>query len=344
MSAKEELLYSIVVYLQSLAKDDEKQRNAVTALAEAFAIDTSATAFEALSHFPLSLEDLFGAGVQASHSAVYSSRLQECEANKKFKPFVDAVAAKGYYTGAEEGSIEYLERHAKVMSKFSAKMNVKGNAEDEAAAELKKNEGNTCITNKDYQGAVKAYSEALEISPEGTSSHIYLTNRAAAHCYLKDYVSAIADCKAATKLNPTYVKAYSRLGLANFFLENYEDAVAAYTKCIELEPENNATKESLRQAQAKLEERRGKVAPSSSSGQGAPDLSALMGGMGGVGGLPPNLDALMQNPAIAQMAQEMMKNPALMQQAMAMMGGGGGRGGGNPDPAAFAEMMKAMKK
>ena len=57
-----------------------------------------------------------------------------------------------------------------------------------------------------------------------------------------------------------------------------------------------------------------------------------------MGGLPPNLDALMQNPAIAQMAQKMMKNPALMQQALAMMGGGGGK----PDPA--AEMMKSMKK
>ena len=339
MPGKEELLYAIVVYLQGLAKDDDKQRNAVAELANAFAIDTSASAFETLSHFPLTLEDLFDAGIQASLSSAYSNRLKDCSANKKFKPFVDAVAAKGYYSGAEEGSIDYLERHAKVLNKFSAKLSAKGGAEDEAAAESKKNEGNTCISNKDYQGAIKAYTEALELSPEGPNSHIYLTNRAAAHCYLKDYGSAIADCKSATKLNPTYVKAYSRLGLANFFLENYEDAIAAYSKCIELEPENAATRESLRQAQAKLEEQRGQGAPSSSSSQGAPDLSALMGGLGGMGGLPPNLDALMQNPAIAQMAQEMMKNPALMQQALAMMGGGG-----KPDPAAFAEMMKSMKK
>ena len=291
-------------------------------MADAFAVDTSASAFEALSHFPLSLEELFNAGVQAAHSSAYSSRLKDCSANKKFQPFVDAVAAKGYYTGAEEGSVDYLERHAKVMSKFSAKLSAKGGAEDEAAAELKKNEGNTCISNKDCQGAIKAYSEALELSPEGPYSHIYLTNRNA-------HVSAIADCKSATKLNPTYVEAFSRLGLANFFLENYDTLLPRTTSAL-----------SWNRRMPRLANLFGKPKRSPRNSEEVERHRRVPGGLGGMGGLPPNLDALMQNPAIAQMAQEMMKNPALMQQALAMMGGGGGK----PDPAAFAEMMKSLKK
>jgi small glutamine-rich tetratricopeptide repeat-containing protein alpha len=343
MNSKEELLYSIAVYLTALSKDDSVQSKAVEQLISAFAIDTSPESFKALSHYPLNLEEIFAAGVTTSHSAPYASRLSECEQNKKFKGFVDAVAAKGYYAGVETDSVEYMERHAKVILKFNSKANTKGVA-DEKAAEEKKNEGNACISSKNYAGAVKAYTEAIEISPEGPSTHIYFTNRAAGHCYLKNYREAINDCKSAIALNSSYVKAYSRLGLANFFLEDYEQAISAYSVCVELEPENNASKESLRQAQAKLDEKQNKevsAASSSSSSQGMPDLASLMGGGGG---MPAGLDQLMSNPAIAQMAQEMMKNPAMMQQAMQMMQGGGAGRGGAPDMAAMAQMMKGLEK
>lgn len=310
---------------------------------QAFAVDLSAEAFASASHFPLSLEDLLAAGAKALPSAPYQTRLAECTSSAKFQPFVAAVAAKGYYAGVEEGSVEYLERHAKVLSKFLSKVGASSGAADERLAEDKKAEGNACIASKDYAGALRAYGEAIELSSEGPNTHVYLTNRAAAHCYLRNYTEAIADCEAAVALNPSYVKAYSRLGLAHFFLEDYRSAVVAYSKCVELEPDNKASRESLRQTQAKLDEKRVEVAPSSSSAasssSGMPDLAALLGGGGG---LPAGLEAMMANPAIAQMAQEMMKNPAMMQQAMSMMGGAGGKGG--PDLAAMAAMMKGLDK
>lgn len=292
------------------------------------------------------MEDIFTAGVASTNSSTYQTRLKECSANKKFPPFLDAVIAKKYYEGVEENSIEYLERHAKVLNKFASKMSFKSNANDEMAAEEKKNEGNAFISSKNYSAAVKAYSEAIQLSPEGPNSHIYYNNRAAAYCYLKNYKDAISDCQTSIALSPSYVKAYSRLGLAYFFLEDYQQAIEAYSQAVKLEPENKAFKESLRQAEAKLDESLGRdvTAPSSSSSsssQGMPDLSSLLGGGGG---LPPGLDGLMSNPAIAQMAQEMMKNPAMMQQAMAMMGGGKGGAGGMPDMAAMAQMMKGLDK
>lgn len=43
-----------------------------------------------------------------------------------------------------------------------------------------------------------------------------------------------------------------------------------------------------------------------------------------------------------QAAQQMMSNPAMMQQAMSMLGGMGGGKDGKPDMAALASMMSGM--
>lgn len=69
---------------------------------------------------------------------------------------------------------------------------------------------------KDYEGAEKAYSEALELSPDGPNSHVYLCNRAAALCYLGHHDDAVVDCQESIDLNPRYAKAYTRLGYAFF--------------------------------------------------------------------------------------------------------------------------------
>ena len=140
------------------------------------------------------------------------------------------------------------------------------------------------------------------------------------------------------------MKAYSRLGLSNFFLERYEDAVSAYQRAVELEPDNKASQDSLRQAQNKLR----KVSlpnpnppnslpnmmdslPELMSG-GHPSMKNAMDKIGGSAGLA----SLMQDPAMMQMAQQMMKDPNMMQQALAMMQGGGG---GGPDLGALAGLM-----
>ena len=113
-----------------------------------------------------------------------------------------------------------------------------------------------------------------------------------------------------------YVKAYSRLGLSHFFMEQFEEAVEAYQRAVELEPDNKASADSLRQAQSKLAKaRRQQVSsPGAGAGAGAPDLSALMGNpmmkqamdkMGGSAGIA----NLMKDP-------QMMVSPSLLGYAM----------------------------
>ena len=126
------------------------------------------------------------------------------------------------------------------------------NAEVEKQAEEYKSQGNAAISAKNYLEAAVLYSKALKLSVDGPNSHIYYSNRAAAYCHLGKYQEAVNDCKSCLALSADYVKAYSRLGLSYFFLEQYEDAVEAYKRAVELEPDNKASLDSLRQAQNKL--------------------------------------------------------------------------------------------
>ena len=72
--------------------------------------------------------------------------------------------------------------------------------------------------------------------PDGLNTHIYYSNRAAAHCYLTSYELAIEDCEQCIALSPTYVKGYTRLGQAYSGMKDFDNAIEAYKKCVELEP------------------------------------------------------------------------------------------------------------
>ncbi|KAF3767040.1 TPR-like protein, partial [Cryphonectria parasitica EP155] len=82
-------------------------------------------------------------------------------------------------------------------------------------AESLKSKGNAAMAQKDYKKAIDLYSQALALNP---GNAIYLSNRAAAYSADKDHESARADAEAAVAVEPTYTKAWSRLGLARFAL------------------------------------------------------------------------------------------------------------------------------
>lgn len=168
----------------------------------------------------------------------------------------------------------------------------------------------------------------------------------------------MADCEAAVALCPDYVKAYSRLGLSNFFLGNYAGAVKAYESAVELEPDNEGSKKSLKQARKKLDEQKKakSSAVASSSGAaapaagGLPDMSAMLNDPSFMPGMLKNpmmkeamdkvggqagLANLMKDPQMMAMAQKMMQNPDALKQAMSMLGGSGGM----PDMSAMMGLM-----
>jgi tetratricopeptide (TPR) repeat protein len=121
-------------------------------------------------------------------------------------------------------------------------------------AEKEKTRGNSFMANRQYDSALEAYSMAIELSPCGPQSHVYYSNRAATLCYLERYVEAADDSERALQLKPTYGKAHARLGLARFFLHDYEGAIVAYTASLTYDPENAASKSYLAKAQVRLEQ------------------------------------------------------------------------------------------
>lgn len=355
---------AIIEYLQSVkdeASDSANVETAIAILEEEFGLSNQVEAFKEHSYFPTTLPEIFEAGASALKAQTYNEQLVEAKSNGKFDSFVDVVKSKGYFEGADEDSVEYLKRNAKLMRKFKEKASkapatstAVSSEEAQAQADDLKFKGNAAINAKDYDEAVRCYTEALALVPEGPESHVYHSNRAAAYCYQKKYQEAADDCEACIGLCPDYVKAHARLGLALFFLERYEDSVAAYERALELEPDNKANQDSLRQARNKLR----KV--STSTGSKAASTTAPSGGLDGLpAGFPPGmmnnpamqqamgqmggpagLAALMKDPQMMAMAQQMMKDPAMMQQAMSMLGGGGGKG--MPDLSALAGMMGGM--
>merc|ERR1711865_1232408 len=328
----EELLrVAVCEYIKQVAEtcDDEDRSEslevAAQCLPEGFGVDTDAE-----HKLPRSLLEIFEIGLRAcqQQSISHQERLKN---DAKYAKFITTLTGAGFFNGVVEGSAEYEARLGKAHETYVAKY---GNrtasktaapeaavdsapasdpeaaaasqptAEQEAQAEEIKAQGNKALSAKNFDQAVDFYTQALELRP---GHHIYLCNRAAALSYLDRHAEALADAQTAIEREPSYVKAYSRLGFAHFQLGNYSEAVEVYEKGLEYDAENGSLKKGLQEAQQKL--------AAAQSGDGAAAGGAGMADM-------------------MKMAQGMMQDPAAMQQAMNMMGGMGGTGGADGQGAA----------
>ena len=80
---------------------------------------------------------------------------------------------------------------------------------DKANAEKLKQAGNTQMSNKSYDLAIESYTKAIALDG---SNPVYYSNRAAAYASKGDHTLAVSDAEAAIQVDPSFVKAYSRLG------------------------------------------------------------------------------------------------------------------------------------
>jgi len=99
---------------------------------------------------------------------------------------------------------------------------VGGPADQVAAA---KERGTKAFRGKDFAGAVKAYTEALAITPD---DHTLLSNRSAAYGANQQFKEAHADAKDCVRLKSDWPKGYARLGFALVHLFRLEEAQQAY--------------------------------------------------------------------------------------------------------------------
>jgi len=228
---------------------------------------------------------------------------------------------------------------------LAAKNAAPSSEEDKVKGAELKSKGNEFMTSCRYLEAVDAYSQALELEP---ANPVYYGNRAAAYSKLGENDLAIRDCEVALAVDPTYSKAYGRMGLAHAAAARHQDAVGCYRKALELDPRNQGYQQNLAIAEKKLSEEQ----QASSVGVGGlpagmpPGLAGMFGGgvggggAAGLGGM--DVNALLNNPALMNMASQMMQNPQMQQMMGNMMRnmggapGGGAPGGGAPGGGATA--------
>eukprot|EP01056_Protomagalhaensia_sp_Gyna25_P000254 Protomagalhaensia_sp_Gyna_25__253@NODE_111_length_5195_cov_31_637704_g88_i0_p1_GENE_NODE_111_length_5195_cov_31_637704_g88_i0NODE_111_length_5195_cov_31_637704_g88_i0_p1_ORF_typecomplete_len549_score78_29TPR_16/PF13432_6/0_0057TPR_16/PF13432_6/2_4e09TPR_16/PF13432_6/3_3e11TPR_16/PF13432_6/0_0083TPR_16/PF13432_6/0_0026TPR_16/PF13432_6/8_5e06TPR_16/PF13432_6/7_4e06TPR_16/PF13432_6/29TPR_16/PF13432_6/8e08TPR_16/PF13432_6/4_9e07TPR_16/PF13432_6/7_8e08TPR_19/PF14559_6/0_0062TPR_19/PF14559_6/2e07TPR_1 len=90
-------------------------------------------------------------------------------------------------------------------------------------------EGMRFIKSRDFNQAVKAFDEAIRISPGNTEA--YCRRSGVCRC-LHDYRAALRDAVRATELDPTSAAAWNCKGLCLFELRQYAEARAALTEAI----------------------------------------------------------------------------------------------------------------
>jgi small glutamine-rich tetratricopeptide repeat-containing protein alpha len=192
------------------------------------------------------------------------------------------------------------------------------------------------MAQKKYTEAVNLYGQAIEL--DGLNA-VYYANRAAANSQLGNHESAIKDSRKAIEINPNYSKAYSRLGHALFSNKEYKEAEKAYEKAAEFEPNNANIKAALATCKSHTGNSSSVTAtenptPRSAPGAGAGGFPGMggMGGMPGLGGM--DFGSLLSNPALMNMAQQMMSNPQMAQMAQQMMS--------SPDPMAALQNNPEM--
>lgn len=82
-----------------------------------------------------------------------------------------------------------------------------------------------CFSEKDYENAIKYYSEALELNP---CNAIYYSNRSLAYLRTECYGYALADATKALEIDKNYIKGYYRRATSNMALGKFKAALKDY--------------------------------------------------------------------------------------------------------------------
>jgi Putative Zn-dependent protease, contains TPR repeats len=108
--------------------------------------------------------------------------------------------------------------------------------------------GNKAFAAKDFDQAIQHYTNAIKIDP---NNHVFFSNRSASYASKKQYTEAIADAKQCIKLNPSFIKGYYRLAMAQMEVHDLDGALATCKQGMNVDPGNHQLEKLLKQAKAR---------------------------------------------------------------------------------------------
>lgn len=100
-------------------------------------------------------------------------------------------------------------------------------------AESFKEKGNEFFKKGDYERAIENYTYATEMDPK---NHIFMTNRSLCYASMKNWPKSLRDADKAIALKGDWEKGWYRRGVALSNMERYEEAMASFQKCLDLNP------------------------------------------------------------------------------------------------------------
>lgn len=87
--------------------------------------------------------------------------------------------------------------------------------------------GEWSFSRLDYHSAIRDLTRVCMLNPDNVPA---LVMRACCFYSIDEFEKSIADCQRAIALNPEYSHSYTQLGLSQFALEKYEDALHSFMK------------------------------------------------------------------------------------------------------------------
>ncbi|KRZ67960.1 Small glutamine-rich tetratricopeptide repeat-containing protein beta, partial [Trichinella papuae] len=170
---------------------------------------------------------------------------------------------------------------------------------DKEKAEQLKTEGNQLMQQGEFRKALEKYNEAIKLFKNPT----FFCNRAAAFSKLEGHQMAVQDCLKAIQMDSNYGKAYGRLGLAYSCMNRYTDAVNAYKKALELDPDNESFINNLNIAEERLRN-------PGNQGNSNPTMRGFF----------PELSTLVNNPEFFNVLSNIMEQPPMREFMSSIMG------------------------
>ncbi|KNH04973.1 hypothetical protein XU18_3902 [Perkinsela sp. CCAP 1560/4] len=189
-----------------------------------------------------------------------------------------------------------------------------------ADASAHKVAGNDAFRQGNFEEAAHHFTAGIEADPE---NHVLYSNRSACFANLKQWKAALDDAQNCIRYQPDgWAKGYNRLGAAHHGLGELSEALEAYTKSLEYEPDNAHVKEQVcelenalnQQPQAGANPFASLFGPNTFARiQSNPRLAPFLAQPDYVG----KINTLIANPA---MCQGMMNDQRVMQTMLELMG------------------------
>ena len=164
------------------------------------------------------------------HMHLYEAPLPPRRYNSAMPTYVEAAILKAM---AKESD----QRHESVLAFLRALRIVASSAEKRAlflkSKEQWLSEGYTFYKAQQYQNALAAFNQALQLDAENAQAHYW---QGLALFHLNDLGRALAAFDESIRYDPRYPMVYNARGNVLYRLGRYEDAIAAYTTAIRLNP------------------------------------------------------------------------------------------------------------